>query len=100
VNIRLCLCFRSLIVVVLVSDKLYVLEENRKDFGQQFDLQHMWFTKKNDLNWIIMTPSLSVSIKFATLSDAAIVSLFVQATKELLGSSMHLNSMREHRWLV
>jgi hypothetical protein len=81
-------------VIVLVSDKVYLLEENKKDIVQQFDLQHMWLTKKNDLNWIIMTPNLSVSIKFATLNDAAIISLIVQATKELLGSSMHLNSMQ------
>ncbi len=83
-------------VLVLLSDKLYLLEENKKNIVQQFDLQHLWMTPVNrhQLDWIIMTPVISVFIKFQSQKDSEIVFAIARATKDLLESSFHLNNLK------
>jgi hypothetical protein len=83
-------------VLVLLSDKLYLLEENKKVIIQQFELQHLWMTpiNKTQSDWIIMTPSISVFIKFQTQRDSELVYSIAHATKELLSSPFHLNNLR------
>ncbi len=86
-------------VLVLLSDKLYLLEDNKKNIIQQFDLQHLWMTPINKyhqdhLDWIIMTPIISVFIKFHSQKDADIVFSIARATKDLLESSFYLNNLK------
>lgn len=83
-------------VLVLVSDKLYLLEENKKVIVQQFDLQHLWLTplNKNNLDWIVLTPNHSVFISFTAPKDAEIIFGIVRATQELLASTDHLAHLK------
>lgn len=83
-------------VLVLVTDKLYLLEDNKKVIVQQFDLQHLWLTpmNKNNLDWIMMTPNHSVFISFSSQRDADIVLDIVQATRALLASSYHVGNLK------
>ena len=83
-------------VLALVSDKLYLLQENKRCIEMQFDLQHLWLVSmnKNSLEWNFMTPTHSVFIVFKTLGDVEIIFKIAEATQELLGSSGHVDNLK------